>query len=52
MTLAKGIASGMPIGVILAKEKASVFVPGDHGTTFGGNPFACAVGYAVTKVYY
>ena len=49
MTLAKGITSGIPIGVILAKEKASVFVPGDHGTTFGGNPFSCAVGYATLK---
>jgi acetylornithine/N-succinyldiaminopimelate aminotransferase len=49
MTLAKGIASGVAIGVIMAKEKASVFVPGDHGTTFGGNPLACAAGYAVSK---
>jgi len=31
----------------MAKEHASVFVPGDHGGTFGGNPLACAVGYAV-----
>jgi predicted acetylornithine/succinylornithine family transaminase len=49
ITLAKGIASGVAIGVIMAKERASVFVPGDHGTTFGGNPLACAAGYAVTK---
>lgn len=49
ITLAKGIASGVPIGAILATERASVFVPGDHGTTFGGNPLACAAGYAVTK---
>jgi acetylornithine/N-succinyldiaminopimelate aminotransferase len=49
ITLAKGIASGVAIGVIMAKERASVFVPGEHGTTFGGNPLACAAGYAVTK---
>jgi acetylornithine/N-succinyldiaminopimelate aminotransferase len=49
MTLAKGIASGLPIGAILAKEKASVFAAGDHGSTFGGNPLACAAGYATLK---
>ena len=49
ITLAKGIASGIPIGAFLAKEKASVFAPGEHGTTFGGNPFCCAIGYATVK---
>jgi len=49
MTLAKGLASGVPIGAILAKDKASVFTPGEHGSTFGGNPLACAAGYAVVK---
>ncbi len=49
MTLAKGLASGIPIGAILAKEKASVFTPGEHGSTFGGNPIACAAGYATLK---
>ena len=49
MTLAKGLANGVPIGAILAKEKASVFVPGDHGSTFGGNPLACAASYAAVK---
>jgi acetylornithine/N-succinyldiaminopimelate aminotransferase len=49
ITLAKGIASGVAIGAILATERASVFAPGEHGTTFGGNPLACAAGYAVTK---
>jgi acetylornithine/N-succinyldiaminopimelate aminotransferase len=49
ITLAKGIASGVPIGVIMAKESHSVFAPGEHGTTFGGNPLVCAAGYAVTK---
>jgi acetylornithine/N-succinyldiaminopimelate aminotransferase len=49
MTLAKGLAGGVPIGAILAKEKASVFAPGEHGSTFGGNPLACAAGYATVK---
>ncbi|MDD5038170.1 MAG: aspartate aminotransferase family protein [Dehalococcoidales bacterium] len=49
MTLAKGLASGVPIGVFLAKDKASVFTPGEHGSTFGGNPLACAVGYSTLK---
>jgi acetylornithine aminotransferase/acetylornithine/N-succinyldiaminopimelate aminotransferase len=49
MTLAKGLASGIPIGAILAKEKADVFAPGEHGSTFGGNPIVCAAGYATLK---
>lgn len=49
MTLAKGLAGGVPIGAILAKDKASVFVPGEHGSTFGGNPLTCAAGYATVK---
>jgi len=49
MTLAKGLASGIPIGAILAKDKVSVFTPGEHGSTFGGNPLACAAGYATVK---
>jgi acetylornithine/N-succinyldiaminopimelate aminotransferase len=49
MTLAKGLGSGVAIGAILAKEKASVFVTGEHGSTFGGNPLACAAGYATLK---
>ena len=49
MTLAKGLASGVPIGAILAKERAAVFAPGDHGSTYGGNPLACAAGYATVK---
>lgn len=43
MTLAKGLANGIPIGALLATEKvATAFGPGDHGSTFGGNPLACA----------
>lgn len=49
MTLAKGLGSGVPIAVFLAKERASVFVPGDHGSTFGGNLLACAAAYATVK---
>ncbi len=44
MTLAKGLASGIPIGAVVASDKASVFAPGEHGSTFGGNPVACAAG--------
>ncbi|MDD4984557.1 MAG: aspartate aminotransferase family protein [Dehalococcoidales bacterium] len=49
MTLAKGLASGIPIGATLARERVSVFSPGEHGSTFGGNPVACAAGYATLK---
>ena len=50
MTLAKGLAGGVPIGAILAKDAvAQTFQPGDHGSTFGGNPLATAAGYAVLK---
>jgi len=49
MTLAKGLASGVPIGAFLAKEHVSVFTPGEHGSTFGGNPLACAAAYATVK---
>jgi acetylornithine/N-succinyldiaminopimelate aminotransferase len=49
ITLAKGLAGGVPIGAVLAKESCAVFAPGDHGSTFGGNPLACAVGYATVR---
>jgi len=49
MTLAKGLGSGVPIGAILAKDRASVFVPGDHGSTFGGNVLTCAASYAALR---
>ncbi len=48
VTLAKGIAGGVPMGACLARGAASdVFVAGDHQSTFGGNPLACAAGLAV-----
>ena len=48
MTLAKALGNGMPIGACLAKGKAAtLFAPGNHGSTFGGNPLACAAGLAV-----
>ena len=47
MTLAKGLGGGVTIGAFLAKQHAAVFEPGDHGSTFGGNPLACAAGIAV-----
>lgn len=49
LVLAKGLASGVPIGAFLAKEHASAFQPGDHGSTFGGNPLSCAAAYAVVN---
>jgi len=46
-TLAKALGGGFPIGALCAKEPvASAFEPGDHGSTFGGNPLACSAGYA------
>lgn len=47
ITLAKGIGGGVPLGVMLAKADAVAFRPSEHGTTFGGNPLACAAGNAV-----
>ena len=47
MTLAKGLGGGFPIGAIIAKDEYASFEPGDHGTTFGGNPVACACASAV-----
>ena len=49
MTLAKGLGGGFPIGAIIAKEKCASFEPGDHGTTFGGNPMACTCALAVLE---
>lgn len=49
MTMAKALGCGVPVGAFAAKEEvAKAMVPGDHGTTYGGNPFACA---AVNEVF-
>ncbi|MFW6359874.1 MAG: aspartate aminotransferase family protein [Chroococcales cyanobacterium] len=48
-TMAKGLAGGIPIGAMACKEFCAVFEPGDHASTFGGNPFACASALAVLK---
>ena len=48
-TSAKGLGGGIPIGATLCKKEFDVFQPGDHASTFGGNPFATAVALAVCK---
>jgi acetylornithine aminotransferase len=51
MTLAKGLGSGVPIGACLAAGQATgTFGPGNHGSTFGGNPLACAAGLATLNI--
>ena len=51
MMVAKGIGGGFPLGAVLATEKAaSGMVAGTHGSTYGGNPLACAVGVRVTEI--
>ena len=49
MTLAKGLAGGLPIGACLCKDAVDVFTPGDHGSTFAGNPLVCAAGKTVME---
>lgn len=52
MTSAKALGGGIPIGAVLAKDfVAEAFTPGDHGTTFGGNPLATTAGLAVLEIY-
>ncbi len=48
-TSAKGLGGGIPIGALLCKSFCDVFQAGDHASTYGGNPFACAVALAVCK---
>ena len=47
ITLAKGLGGGIPIGALAVKRSADHFRPGDHASTFGGNPFACRAGLTV-----
>src|SRR5262249_50695759 len=48
-TMAKGLAGGVPIGAMLASDRADIFEPGEHGSTFGGNPLASAAGVATVR---
>ena len=48
-TSAKGLGGGIPIGAVLCKSFCDVFTPGDHASTFGGNPFACAAALCVLE---
>ncbi|MEH2136581.1 acetyl ornithine aminotransferase family protein [Nostoc sp.] len=50
ITTAKGIASGLPLGAILARPELMTWPPGSHATTFGGNPVACAAGIATLRL--
>jgi len=48
-TSAKGLGGGIPIGAMLCKSSCDVFQPGDHASTYGGNPFACSVALTVCQ---
>ncbi|NET80451.1 MAG: aspartate aminotransferase family protein [Moorea sp. SIO1F2] len=48
-TSAKGLAGGIPIGAMMSKKFCDIFQPGEHASTFGGNPFVCAVALSVGK---
>jgi 4-aminobutyrate aminotransferase len=50
ITTAKGIASGLPLGAILARPELMTWPPGSHATTFGGNPVACAASIATLRL--
>ncbi|ABX09280.1 Acetylornithine and succinylornithine aminotransferase [Prochlorococcus marinus str. MIT 9211] len=49
LTIAKGLGGGHAIGALLVKNNANIFEPGDHASTFGGNPFACRAGLTIAK---
>ena len=50
MTVGKGLGGGIPIAAFLANDRAACFGPGDHGSTYGGNPLCCAVAAAVLRL--
>jgi acetylornithine/N-succinyldiaminopimelate aminotransferase len=51
MALAKPLGGGLPLGAVICREKVAMAIsPGNHGTTFGGNPVACALGCEVLKI--
>jgi len=50
ITMAKGIASGLPLGAILSRPEIMTWEPGSHATTFGGNPVACAAGIVTLQL--
>ena len=50
-TTAKALGGGVPIGAMLCKSRADVFKPGDHASTYGGNPLASAAGNAVLDAF-
>ena len=49
LTLAKGLGGGHAVGALMVRSNADVFEPGDHASTFGGNPFACRAGLTVAS---
>ena len=51
LTVAKALGNGMPIGAFVCTEKAAALQPGDHGTTYGGNPLVCAAASKVLDVF-
>merc|ERR1712146_344931 len=51
ITTAKALGGGIPIGGMVCKNACNVFGPGDHATTYGGNPLACAAGLAVANEF-
>jgi 4-aminobutyrate aminotransferase len=50
LCVAKGIASGLPLGAMIARGDISTWKPGNHGSTFGGNPVACAAALATVEL--
>jgi 4-aminobutyrate aminotransferase len=50
IAIAKGIASGMPLGAMIARKSLMIWPPGAHSTTFGGNPISCAAALATLRL--